>query len=269
MQTLAPPPRQRPRRIRESAPLDPADRRRLELLFVRHQRHGDLAARRELIERFLPLAHKLARRYERPNESFEDLFQVASLGLVKAIDRYDATRGYEFTSYAVPTIVGELRRYFRDSGWAVHLPRGMQERVLSVAAAMERLSSDLGSPPAPKRVAAYLGLPVEDVLDALVAAAGHDTVSLDGPASRSDDEGPTIADALGQIEEGFELAEQRPALARGLRALPPRERTVLYLRFAEDLNQSEIARRLGVSQMHVSRLLQSSLERMRIVAGAG
>jgi RNA polymerase sigma-B factor len=243
-------------------------KRRQRLLFLRYQRYGDVAARHELIEAFLPLARMLAKRYERRSEPSEDLVQVASLGLVKAIDRFDIERGNEFSSYAVPTILGELRRHFRDSGWALHVPRGMQERVLALGDAVEQLSADLGTSPTPRQIAEHLGVDTEEVLEAMAAAAAHDTVSLDAPL-RPHQEGDdaTIADGIGALETGFDLAEHRSAIALALKALRPRERLILELRFAEDLTQSEIAQRLGISQMHVSRLIRASLDRIRAQVG--
>lgn len=244
-----------------------ADRRRQRLLFVRYQRDGDLAARRELIERFLPLAHMLARRYERRSEPSEDLVQVASLALVKAVDRFEPDRGTEFSSYAVPTILGELRRHFRDAGWALHVPRGMQERVLALTSAVEQLSAALGTSPTPQQLASKMNLRVEEVLEAMTAATAHDALSLDAPAGSSDNDDATIAEAVGGIDDGFDLAEDRPAIARALEVLPKRERWILHLRFAEDLTQNEIAQRLGISQMHVSRLIRSALDRVRNAVG--
>jgi RNA polymerase sigma-B factor len=227
-----------------------------------------MAARDELAERFLPLARRLARRYERASEPLEDLIQVASVGLLKAIDRFEAERGDAFSSYAVPTMLGELKRHFRDSGWAVHVPRGLQERVLEVNAAVERLSCDLGQSPSPQQVGLRLDLPVEQVLEALEAGAAYDTVSLDRPQRAGEDPTASIADGLGQADERFELIEDRATIGRGIRALPCRERTILYLRFAEGLTQAEIGKRLGMSQMHVSRLIRRAIDRLRIVTGA-
>jgi RNA polymerase sigma-B factor len=241
-----------------------AARHRQQLLFRRYRLDGDLAARRELIEGFLPLARKLVRRYERRSEPSEDLLQVASLGLVKAIDRFEPERGLNFSSYAVPTMLGELRRYFRDSGWALHVPREMQERVLRVNATVEYLCGELGRSPSPQQVA---DLPVEEVLEALEANAAYDTASLDAPRRSSDDGGNTVAETFGETDERFELIEGRASIGRALKTLPERERRILYLRFVEDLTQSEIAQRIGVSQMHVSRLIRQALNRTRVVAG--
>ena len=257
----------------DPAPVTPRSELRLlrseNALFDRYRRDGDVAARAELIERFLPLARKLARRYGRRGEPLDDLVQVATLGLIKAIDRFEAERGTAFSSYAVPTIVGELRRHFRGTGWALHLPRDMQERVLAVGVTVDRLSASLGASPSPQQVAGDMGLTVEEVLEAMVAAEGHDTVSLDAPAYVADDDGSnaSIADAVGALDERFELAERRPGLVRALRSLQVRQRTILYLRFVEDLTQSEIGRRLGISQMHVSRLTREALERLRLLVG--
>jgi RNA polymerase sigma-B factor len=244
------------------------ERRQEEALFVRYQRRGDMAAREELVERFLPLARRLARRYERASEPLEDLVQVASVGLVKAIDRFETEHGAGFSSYAVPTILGELKRHFRDSGWALHVPRGMQERVLKVNEAVEQLAGELGRSPTPQEVAGELGLDAEDVLEAMEAGAAYDTVSLDAPLRSSDGERTSFSDSVGTTDDRFDLVEHSATLGRALRAMPERERSILYLRFAEGLTQVEIAERIGISQMHVSRLIRRALERLRVVAGA-
>jgi RNA polymerase sigma-B factor len=245
----------------------PADRTEEQLLFMRYQRHGDMAAREDLVRRFLPLARRLARRYERGSEPFDDLVQVASVGLVKAIDRYETDHGANFSSYAVPTILGELKRHFRDSGWALHVPRGMQERVLQINEAVEHLSGELGHSPNPRQVAEKLNMPVEEVLEAMEAGAAYDTVSLDAPLRSSGDESTTYADSVGEADGRFDLVEHSATLGRAMQALPERERMILYLRFAEGLTQVEIAERIGISQMHVSRLIRRALGRLRLVAG--
>jgi RNA polymerase sigma-B factor len=238
-------------------------------LLQRYHERGDLAARDELIQRFLPLARQLARRYQRGHEPLDDLIQVASIGLVKAVDRFDPDRGSAFSSYAVPTILGELKRYFRDAGWAVHVPRGMQERVMNVNHAIGRLSRDLGRSPTPSEVADTLGEDPEQVLEALEASIAYDAVSLDAPARARDDEGAdTYADSVGVLDERYELVEYAAAIAPTVKALPERDRLVLRLRFDEDLTQLEIAERIGVSQMHVSRLIRRALTRLRTVANA-
>jgi RNA polymerase sigma-B factor len=275
--------RTRPRQARAPLPLDaarrgrhssgrggrraPAVRRQDELLFAHYQRHGDLAARTELIERYLPLARSVALRYKRRNEPIDDLMQVASLGLVKAIDRFEPDRGSSFSSYAVPTMLGELRRHFRDTGWALHVPREMQERILKVNTAVEHLSGELGCSPSPQQLAVELDLSVEEVLEAIEANAAHDTKSLDAELRADDHEHQTVADTVGETDGRFELIEGRVSIGGKLMALPERERSILYMRFVEDLPQSEIAQRLGISQMHVSRLMRRALERARILAG--
>jgi RNA polymerase sigma-B factor len=244
----------------------PAAKRLEQQLFRRYQRDGDLHARRELTERYLPLARSLARRYERPGESLDDLLQVASLGLVKAIDRFDPERGLSFSSYAVPTMLGELRRYFRDTGWALHVPREMQERVLKVNAAVERLSGELGRSPSPQQLADELNLPVEEILEAIEANTAYDTSSLDTPLRSGDEQSQTVAETLGETDARFELIEDRASIGPALKALPERERLILHLRFVDDLTQTEIAQRIGVSQMHVSRLIRRALEQIRVTA---
>jgi RNA polymerase sigma-B factor len=234
-------------------------------LFLRYSRHGDNCAREELIERFMPLARQLARRYQRVNEPLDDLVQVASLGLVKAVDRFDVRRGVAFSSYAVPTILGELKRHFRDAGWAVHVPRGIQERAMQVDRAVKELSGRLGRSPSVSEVAEHVDASVEEVLSAMEAGQAYEAVSLDAQRS-SDDESDTFADSIGMEDERFELVEYEAAIAPTLRALPKRDQLVLHLRFVDDLTQSQIAERIGVSQMQVSRLIRRALTRLRTVA---
>ncbi|HEX6457466.1 MAG TPA: SigB/SigF/SigG family RNA polymerase sigma factor [Thermoleophilaceae bacterium] len=242
----------------EAAREDPEAR-----LFARYRRDGDPAARRELIERFLPLARRLAARYQGGGEPLDDLAQVASLGLVKAVDGFDPSRGLRFSSYAVPTILGELRRHFRNTTWSIHVPRGIQERTLRVNEAIDYLSTQLGESPPVQAVAAEVGLTVEEVLEAMEARAAHETASLDSPVAWSDDAAVTLGDSLGREDSGFELVEDSMTVNRALRTLPERQRVILHLRFAEDLTQREIAERTGISQMHVSRLIRQALEQVR------
>jgi RNA polymerase sigma-B factor len=243
----------------------PASARREQMLFMRYQRCGDPAARRELVERFLPLARQLARRYRRGGDS-EDLEQTASLGLLKAIDRFDPSRGRRFSSFAVPTILGEIKRHRRNTGWSAHVPRGMQERALKVTEAVDHLSGALGESPSPRVVADYLSLSVDEVLEAMEAAAAFDTVSLDAPAGGRDEHATVLAESIGHDESRYDLVEYRVTMTRALRALPLRDRRILYLRFAEDLTQSEIAERTGLSQMHVSRRIRQALDSVRTSA---
>jgi RNA polymerase sigma-B factor len=249
------------------APAD--DRARDEqVLFHRYQLYRDQAAREELVQRFLPLARRLARRYERGPEPLEDLVQVASLGLVNAIDRFDAGRGLGFSTFAVPTILGELKRYFRDSCWSLHVPRGMQERVLEMNAAVDSLSRELGRSPTSQQLADELDVSAEDVVEIIEAGAAYSTTSLDAPARSSESEEADLIGTLGETDDRLDLVEHGAALGRALRVLPERERRILFLRFAEGLTQAEIGQRIGISQMHVSRLIRRSLERIRVVAGA-
>jgi RNA polymerase sigma-B factor len=232
-------------------------------LFVRWQQHGDQRAREELVERFLPLARKLARRYAGPREPFEDLMQVASLGLVKAVDRFDTSRGTAFSSFAVPTILGELKRYFRDLGWSVHVPRGAQELALKVEEAQQQLTTKTGRPPSVPDLAQYLEMSIEDVLEALETASAHHSTSLDAPREDGDEESGSLADAFGEEDDRYELVDASVTIAAAARQLSARERRVLVLRFVEDLTQTQIADQIGVSQMQVSRILRRALSRLR------
>jgi RNA polymerase sigma-B factor len=236
-------------------------------LFLR-LRDGDRGARERLAERFLPLARQLARRYQRADEPLDDLIQVASLGLVKAIDRFDPTREVAFSSYAVPTILGELKRHFRDRTWSVRVPRDLQEMTLKVDKAVASLSRELRRQPSVPEIAAAIGTGEEEVLEALEAAGAYRATSFDAPRSHDEDAGDSLADAVGDEEAGFDLAEDRATLERLMVAITPREREVLRLRFAEDLTQAEIGTRIGVSQMQVSRLIRQALARLRTASHA-
>jgi RNA polymerase sigma-B factor len=234
-------------------------------LFARLREHSDPHARERLVERYLPLARRLARRYARAEEPLEDLVQVASLGLVKAIDRFDAHRGVAFSSYAVPTILGEIRRHFRDRTWSVRVPRDLQEMALRVDHAVTSLSVGKSGAPSVDEIAEATGATWEQVLDALEASAAYRAVSLDAPraAGRDDEGGESLGDGVGTVEGGFELAEERAVLAPLLARLTARERLVLQLRFVEDLTQAQIGERIGVSQMQVSRVIRTAVARMR------
>jgi RNA polymerase sigma-B factor len=232
-------------------------------LFERWRRFEDRRARDELIEQFLPLARKLARRYASSSEPYDDLVQVASLGLVKAVERFDPERGFAFTSFAVPTIVGELKRYFRDSSWALHVDRGAQERARKISEAQREITTQTGRPPRIDELALYLEVSQEEVLDGLQVADAYDAVSLDAPMAGDDDDLSSRLDMLGRDDDELDRVDQQTTLFAAARHLPKREREILFLRFNEDLTQSEIAARLGVSQMQVSRLLRRSLERLR------
>jgi RNA polymerase sigma-B factor len=238
------------------------------VLFVRYLRHGDQSAREELVQRFLPLARQLARRYQRADEPLDDLVQVASLGLLKAIDRFDPDREVAFSSYAVPTILGELKRHFRDRTWSVRVPRDLQELALKVDRVVASLSRDLQRAPSIGEIARALGASEERVLEAREASGAYRAASFDAPRPGGDDDGSdSVGDAVGRDDHGFGLAEHRATLDRLMQEIGPREREVLRLRFVEDLTQAEIGQRIGVSQMQVSRLIRQSLARLRTAAG--
>jgi RNA polymerase sigma-B factor len=232
-------------------------------LLVRYHREGDPAAREQLVTRFLPLARQLARRYQRGGEQLDDLVQVASLGLLKAIDRFDPARETAFSSFAVPTILGELKRHFRDKGWAVRVPRDLQELAVKVDRVADDMSRELGRAPTPVEIAERTGTTLEQVLEAREAAAAYRAVSLDRPRTDEEDDGDSYAESVGEEDPGFKIAEASATVERLMRVLSAREREVLRLRFQEDLTQSEIGARVGVSQMHVSRLIRQSIARLR------
>jgi RNA polymerase sigma-B factor len=229
------------------------------VLLRRWHEDGDRAARAELVERMLPLARSLARRYAGKGEPLDDLEQVASLGLLKAIDRFDVSRDVRFATFAVPTIAGELKRHFRDRGWMLRVPRDIQELSARVVRTRETLTRDLGRSPTVQEVARTLGTGIEQVLEAVRAADTYRMMSLDEPLA----EGVGALDAIGGDDEGYELAEHRVLLSRGLDGLSAREREIVRLRYYEGLTQREIARAVGVSQMHVSRLIRRSIDTMR------
>jgi RNA polymerase sigma-B factor len=228
-------------------------------LLCRWHEDGDRVAREELAERMLPLARSLARRYAGKGEPLDDLEQVASLGLLKAIDRFDVTREVRFATFAVPTIAGELKRHFRDRGWMLRVPRDIQELSARVVRAREALTRELGRSPSVNEVATAVGAGVEQVLEAVRAADAYRMMSLDEPLA----EGAGALDAIGGEDDGYELAEQRVLLRRGFDGLGEREREIVRLRYYEGLTQREIARAVGVSQMHVSRLIRRSIDSMR------
>jgi RNA polymerase sigma-B factor len=237
-------------------------------LFERAHRGEDMRvrahARERLIERYLPLARRLARRYQRADEPFDDLVQVASLGLVKAVDRFDHERRVVFSSYAVPTILGELKRHFRDRAWSVRVPRDLQELALRVDRAVVQLSLGQSRAPTVSEIADAVDASPERVLEALEAAAAYRAGSLDAPRSvQGEDAGENLADTLGQEDPGYDRAEERAVLEPLLARISVRERTVLQLRFGSDLTQAEIGERMGVSQMQVSRLIRQALNRLR------
>jgi RNA polymerase sigma-B factor len=224
--------------------------------------HGDRRARDELVERFMPFVRKMALRYNYTNEPLDDLVQVACLGLLKAIERFDPNRGYRFASFAAPTILGELKRHFRDRGWGVHVPRDLQEQALAMGRARERLTQGLGHSPAVQELADALGWPLEQVLEAIDVVRSYETTSLDAPVARDDEDTAALVESLGCEEDGFDLAERREAIAQTWSELSELERRVVALRCMHDLTQREIGEEVGYSQMHVSRLLRRSVTRL-------
>ena len=233
------------------------------ILLRRYAADRDPAVREELVERFMPLARRLASRYRGDREPLDDLVQVASLGLVKALDRFDPERGVAFSSYAVPTILGELKRHFRDRGWSVRVPRDLQERIAKVEREAARLPAKLGRVPTVKEIADSLGLDAEEVLEAMQAGQAHHAMSLDAQHHGEEGEGIPLAERVGSEDPGYETVEYGVAIEDAVQSLSERDRIVLNLRFVEDLTQTQIAERVGVSQMHVSRILRTALERLR------
>jgi RNA polymerase sigma-B factor len=232
-------------------------------LFERARIDGDAHARKLLIERYLPLARRLARRYQHTDEPIEDLVQVASIGLLKAVDRFDCSRDVMFSSYAVPTILGELKRHFRDRTWSVRVPRDLQELALRVDHVVARLSLGQRRSPSVGEVARAVEASEEQVLEALEAMGSYRASSLDAPRSTRDEETQSVAETLGTHDNEFDRAEERATLESLMARVTERERTVLRLRFREDLTQAEIGERIGVSQMQVSRLIRQALTRLR------
>jgi RNA polymerase sigma-B factor len=237
-------------------------------LFARW-RSGEIAARDELLEHYAPLARSLARRYNNTSEPYEDLCQVAQLGLVKAAERFDPERGFPFQAFAIPTILGELRRHFRNCSWAVHVPRGVQERALELRDVERLLSDEHGRAPTVYELAQFMELDTGEVLDAMQALRGYGTISLDAPRSSGPgDEDGSFVETLGEDDGSFELVELRASLADAFEFLEPRQREMLQLRFFDELTQTQIAERIGISQMQVSRLLRRCLEDLRELTGA-
>jgi RNA polymerase sigma-B factor len=244
------------------------DRRNREecALFERLAADGDARDRDVLIERFLPLARSLALRYRRSGEPLDDLLQVASMGLIKAIDRFDVDRKIRFSSYAVPTILGEIKRYFRDRTWVVHVPRALQELVIRVERSADTLVEDLHRQPSVAEISAAVGASEEDVLEALQASGAYRALSFDEPHG-GDEDTATLGDLIGVDEHGFDRAENRATLAVLLATATSRDRKVLRMRFEQDMTQSQIGAVLGVSQMQVSRIIRQALARIRLATG--
>jgi RNA polymerase sigma-B factor len=233
-----------------------------ELLRAYHDR-GDLAAREQLIERYMSLVRSLARRYSYRGEQLDDLIQIGAIGLIKAIDRFDLERGVELTTYATPNIIGEIKRHFRDRGWSVRVPRGLQELNVQLSRLVEQLTVQLERSPTIAELAKAANVEEEEVLEALESGRAYSSLSLSAGSSMVDDEEIDPLETIGTEEHEYELSEDRAVLEPGFRVLDERERRILHLRFFEGLTQSQIAQQIGISQMHVSRLIRRSLEKIR------
>jgi len=252
-----------------AAPPSPSARRRpaeptAEQLIRRWRRTGEAHWRGRAIEAYMPLARRLARRFHPGPEPLDDLVQVAYMGLVKAVDRYDPDSGHRFGAYAIPTITGELRRHFRDTTWAIHVPRGMQEQVLLLRKATQALTERSGRAPTVSELCAETGLDAEQVAEALQAQTAREPSSIERPigGGEGDDDAMLLGETLGGEDAGYDLVEHRASIEPLLAALPARERELLRLRFEEELTQTEIAERFGCSQMHISRVLRRVLDRL-------
>ena len=233
----------------------------VDALLVAFHREGDLEARDRALVELMPLVRALASRYAGRGEPLEDLVQVGSIGLIKAVDRFDVDRGVDFPSYAVPTIVGEIRRHFRDKAWAMHVPRRLKELSLRLSRILDQLTNELGRSPTIAELAAAAGVEEEEAIDALDSMNAYSTRSLDAPFDDSSDD--SLSEKLGVDEAGYTEVEDGTLLAAGLDALDERERQIVELRFFHELTQSQIASEIGISQMHVSRLLRRALATMR------
>jgi RNA polymerase sigma-B factor len=230
-------------------------------LLRRYHEEGDVSAREDLVQRHLPLVRSLARRYANRGEPLDDIEQVGAIGLLKAIDRFELGREVSLATYATPNVVGEIKRHFRDRGWAIRVPRALQELNAKMSGAIDGLTSRLGRSPSIAEIAAALDATPEEVLEALEVGSAYSTLSLSGLPGGEDDSDPL--DSIGSEDEGFERSEDRASLAPALAQLPAREREILRMRFEEGLPQTQIAERVGLSQMHVSRLIRKALATMR------
>jgi RNA polymerase sigma-B factor len=226
------------------------------------------ALREQAIEAWLPMARRLAHRYAGRGEPLDDLRQVATIGLIKAVDRFDPEQGADFVAYALPMILGEIKRHFRDRTWSVRVPRDLQEMALKVERAVNELTRDLHRQPTVPELGLHLGISEEAALEALEAAGAYHATSLDTPRGTESEPGDTLADTIGGEEDGYDAAEDRATIDRLMRSITPREREVLRLRFEEDMTQAEIGELIGVSQMQVSRLIRQAVARLRLAAGS-
>jgi len=233
------------------------------ILLRRYHEDGDLQAREQLIEQYMSLVRSLARRYSYRGEQLEDLVQIGAIGLIKAIDRFDLGRGVELTTYATPNIIGEIKRHFRDKGWSVRVPRGLQELNVQLSRLVEQLTVQLARSPTIPELAKAAGVEEEEVLEALESGRAYTSLSLSVGGGGGDDDDLDPLESLGTEEHQYEVSEDRAVLAPGFKVLDERERKILQLRFFEGLTQSQIAQQVGISQMHVSRLIRRSLEKIR------
>jgi RNA polymerase sigma-B factor len=233
------------------------------ILLRRYHEEGDLAAREQLIEQYMSLVRSLARRYSYRGEQLEDLVQIGAIGLIKAIDRFDLSRGVELTTYATPNIIGEIKRHFRDKGWSVRVPRGLQELNVQLSRLIEQLTVQLGRSPTIAELAKAAGVDEEEVLEALESGRAYSSLSLSSGSGPDDNGEVDPLEAIGSEEHQYSVSEDRAMLAPGFRVLDDRERKILHLRFFDGLTQSQIAAQIGISQMHVSRLIRRSLEKIR------
>jgi RNA polymerase sigma-B factor len=234
------------------------------VLLRRYHEQGDLAARDQLIEQYMSLVRSLARRYAYRGEQLDDLVQIGAIGLIKAIDRFDLDRGVELTTYATPNIIGEIKRHFRDKGWSVRVPRGLQELSVQLSRLVEQLTVQLSRSPTIAEIAKEAGVEEEQVLEALESGRAYSSVSLSAAGGGGDDDNDLDPlETIGTEEHQYEVSEDRAVLEPGFRVLDERERRILHLRFFEGLTQSQIAQQIGISQMHVSRLIRRALEKIR------
>jgi RNA polymerase sigma-B factor len=233
------------------------------LLLRRYHEEGDLAARDQLIEQYMSLVRSLARRYAYRGEQLDDLVQIGAIGLIKAIDRFDLERGVELTTYATPNIIGEIKRHFRDKGWSVRVPRGLQELSVQLSRLVENLTVQLGRSPTIAEIAKEAGVEEEQVLEALESGRAYSSVSLSAGGIGDEDGDLDPLETIGTEEHEYQVSEDRAVLEPGFKVLDDRERRILHLRFFEGLTQSQIAQQIGISQMHVSRLIRRALEKIR------
>jgi RNA polymerase sigma-B factor len=238
------------------------------VLLRRYHEQGDVKAREQLIEKYMSLVRSLARRYSYRGEQLDDLIQIGAIGLIKAIDRFDMNRGVELTTYATPNIIGEIKRHFRDKGWSVRVPRGLQELNVQLSRLVEQLTVELGRSPTVAELAEGAGVDEEDVLEALESGRAYSTLSLSQGSSSEEGEELDPLETLGTVEHQYEVSEDRVLLAPGFAVLDERERRILHLRFFEGQTQSQIARQVGISQMHVSRLIRRAIAKIRAEIGS-